>query len=290
MQISNFVTLNNVLKNLRLNDVYLKTAQDEHDALQPWIYGLLAYTIGYNCPKLREALSLAGYTFVEYPEGTPFADQKQETFFLEFETGYISRSAMKFIASNVTTNAAMHIFVQWNDATLPLDVNPAKPLENDRVRIAVQSAFNDAILMVEKRYGDNLLKIAKAYFDTDYKPLENYSMTQTETPNITRDVTTNQNTKLTVTSDRSDNVYGFNSSSAVPASEGDSSSTTEGKGEDNETKSVEKETGTRTLTRAGNIGVVSSQQMLESELNLRRFDFTEMVYDCLDSVYCRNIY
>lgn len=290
MQISNFVTLNNVLKNLRLNDVYLKTAQDYHDDLQPWIYGLLAYTVGYNCPKLREALSLAGYTFVEYPSGTPFADQKQERFYLEFETGYISRSAMKFIASNVTTNAAIKIFVHWNDLSNPLDVNPANPLENTFIRTEVRQAFNDAILMVEKRYGDNLLKIAKAYFDTDYEPLENYSMTQTETPNITRDVTTNQNTKLTVTSDRSDNVYGFNSSSAVPASEGDSSSTTEGKGEDNETKSVEKETGTRTLTRSGNIGVVSSQQMLESELNLRRFDFTEMVYDCLDSVYCRNIY
>lgn len=46
----------------------------------------------------------------------------------------------------------------------------------------------------------------------------------------------------------------------------------------------------RTLTRSGNIGVTTSQQMLESELELRKWNFFERVYNDIDSVCCLSIY
>ena len=58
---------------------------------------------------------------------------------------------------------------------------------------------------------------------------------------------------------------------------------------------TERETGKRTLTRSGNIGVTTSQQMLESEIKLWEWNFYETVFKDVDTVltvpkynfYCR---
>lgn len=42
--------------------------------------------------------------------------------------------------------------------------------------------------------------------------------------------------------------------------------------------------------RHGNIGVTTSQQMLESELELRRYDLLSVIFEDCDSVLCLNIY
>ena len=166
------------------------------------------------------------------------------------------------------------------------------------------------------RYGvqwDKLYKVLSA----EYNPIENYSMTEeetpditrTETPNITRDKTTSAKSDFTVTtnSDTATDVYGFNSNSAVPQGEsnGNSTVTTQGDADknvttENETETgtrTERETGKRTLTRSGNIGVTTSQQMLESEIKLWEWNFYETVFKDVDTVltvpkynfYCRRI-
>ena len=43
-------------------------------------------------------------------------------------------------------------------------------------------------------------------------------------------------------------------------------------------------------TKSGNIGVTTSQQMLESELELRKYDLLSVVFEDCDSVLCLNIY
>ena len=45
-----------------------------------------------------------------------------------------------------------------------------------------------------------------------------------------------------------------------------------------------------TLTRSGNIGVTTSQQMLESELNIRSYRFFEHIFSDIDSVIALSVY
>lgn len=106
----------------------------------------------------------------------------------------------------------------------------------------------------------------------EYNPLENYSMVEDE----------NVNTDITNTSNGSSNVFGFNTDSedGVSDSKNEVSSTTSGKFDDNHRK----------LTRSGNIGVTTSQQMLESELEIRKNIFIEMVMNDIDSIMCLKIY
>ena len=106
----------------------------------------------------------------------------------------------------------------------------------------------------------------------EYNPIENYSMVEDE----------NVNTDITNTSNGSSNVFGFNTESedGVPDGKNEVSNTTSGKFKDNY----------RQLKRAGNIGVTTSQQMLESELQIRKNIFIETVMNDIDSIMCLKIY
>lgn len=115
--------------------------------------------------------------------------------------------------------------------------------------------------------------------NTNYSPLENYDMEQTETPNVTKTKSVKQ--KIETAND----VYGFNSSVAIPQTK----TTTDGAKLDNE--ETESETGTRGLTRHGNIGVTTSQQMLQSEIDLRtNFQFMNQIMNDVDSILCLLVY
>lgn len=46
----------------------------------------------------------------------------------------------------------------------------------------------------------------------------------------------------------------------------------------------------RTLNRSGNIGVTTSQQMIESELELWQWNFFKSVYEDIDSICCLDVY
>lgn len=142
--------------------------------------------------------------------------------------------------------------------------------------------ITDALLemakMILQKFALSWDKIYSA-INTNYKPLENYDMEQTETPDITH--TKNVKTNMKVQND----VYGFNSSNPVPSSQ----TTTDGASLNNE--ETNKETGTRGLTRHGNIGVTTSQQMLQSEIDLRsKFNFTNHLFDDVDTMLCLLVY
>lgn len=122
--------------------------------------------------------------------------------------------------------------------------------------------------VIYNRYGDNWNKIYDAYFNNDYNPIENYSMIEEE----------NQNTDMETTLKNKNNVYGFNTSSDTGISNNyqDNTTNVKGKFDDNHRK----------LTRSGNIGVTTSQQMLESEIDLRKFDFYQMIMNDIDNIMC----
>lgn len=143
------------------------------------------------------------------------------------------------------------------------------------------------------RFGVKWKKIYDALM-TQYNPLENYSMEETKTPNLTD--TDTETTKSNISTDRTTsatNKYkGFNATEPVVVSKTDGSEnvTTSGASTNNEISSTITHTGTETLERAGNIGVTTSQQMLESEFKVRQYDFYKEMYNDIDTILCLAIY
>ena len=175
---------------------------------------------------------------------------------------------------------------------------------NDKyVSPLVEKLFNDGkdasdissivATICANRFGDKWKKIYDALM-TEYNPLENYSMEEERTPDLTEEET--QNEKSDVKTERethATNSYkGFNASDPVVVNktDGDEDVTTSGAKLDNEITKSTTHTGTETLTRAGNIGVTTSQQMLESEFKVRQYDFYKMMYNDIDSILCLSVY
>ena len=183
------------------------------------------------------------------------------------------------------------------------------------------SAYATLAGIIWAHYGTAWTKKYEA-LTTDYRPLENYNMVEHEESEIVDDADTrltgaaaanviSDNSQTTsresgthnLSESSSHNVYGFNSNSAVPA-ESDSHSLNES----SSNNTTDTTTGSRTqstnldtkydntrgierdLTRSGNIGVTTSQQMLESELQLRAYRFFEEVYKDVDRITALPIY
>lgn len=216
-----------------------------------------------------------------FPDELPWADEKGQT----LDVMYFGNHS-----GDKETSPLLDKFIEQNE-------------ENATPEVLTEEQITTLANILYTRYGvtwDKLYKVLSA----EYDPIENYSMveeetpdiTRTETPNITRDKTTSAQSDFTVTtdSDTATDVYGFNSNSPVPQGEssGNSSVTTKGDADKNITTENESETGTRTetetgkrtLTRSGNIGVTTSQQMLESEIKLWEWNFYETVFKNVDTV------
>ena len=151
-----------------------------------------------------------------------------------------------------------------------------RKFEDDGIVASAIDTIADVLIV---KFSDKWNRLYKVFVTENYKPLENYNMKEKETPNITR--TKNVNSKLKTTN----SVNGFNSSAPVQQSE----SETSGAKLDNE--ETESETGTRDLERSGNIGVTTSQQMLQSEIDLRNaYNFYDGIMNDVDSILCLLVY
>ena len=139
------------------------------------------------------------------------------------------------------------------------------------------------------KYGN---KWAKEYatLSLQYNPINNYDMVE----QMTNDITTHQfghtNTRTDNTNETSETEKaGFNSSTYSPADK------VSIKGNAGTVADVETGTNTDTrnyrLTRSGNIGVTTSQQMIESERKLWLWNFfDDIVYPDIDRVLTINMY
>lgn len=124
-------------------------------------------------------------------------------------------------------------------------------------------------MILYKRFGTKWNKIYEA-LSVEYNPLENYSSTEIETPNLTD--TSKANSKVTVKQSGST----FDSAVYQPYA------STETAGTEDDNKVTTTKTGTRTVTKSGNIGVTTSQQMLQSEFEVRQYDFYQGIYNDVD--------
>lgn len=121
------------------------------------------------------------------------------------------------------------------------------------------------------KYSDKWNRIYKAYIQSDYEPLENYSLTESESVN----------TDVTTQTDGANNVFGFNTTSedGIPSSLSGVTQNTTG----------DKTKNTRDLMKYGNVGVTTSQQMLSSEIELRAYNFYNEIMNDVDAVMCLDI-
>lgn len=172
--------------------------------------------------------------------------------------------------------------------------------------------FERISTQIYNRFYHKWLKLAEA-LTADYAPLENYHMleetthgeTITETPRVTRSHKISQNIKTDskVTGNQERMVSAMDSSSYVPESKSinnDLNTNVSGLEADNYQNYTENEptgidttahSGTDKLERSGNIGVTTSQQMLESEVILRaRHRFWEIVQEDIASMLVLAVY
>lgn len=159
---------------------------------------------------------------------------------------------------------------------------------SDNEIVRKQKTIQKIAKIIINRYLDNWLKIYDAYFNTEYKALENYSMIEEE--NYTGKDATNTDLQTTNNGTSDNNAYGFNTTAIDGVKYGktinDNTQDLKGDKDNNFTD----KTFNKTLTRSGNIGVTTSQQMLESELNLRKYDFYQQVFKDVDKILCSYIY
>lgn len=159
--------------------------------------------------------------------------------------------------------------------------------DNDSMDIEKSQKLAEIIF---NRYKDRWIKLSDLY-SLEYDPIENYASVEVRTPNTTTTVT--NDVDLTVTNNQGvkNDVYGFNSVEPVGQNEAtqENTQTTTGTGDKN--KSIETRAGDETITRRGNIGVTTSQQMLQSEIDLwKNWDFITEFFKDLDSIITLKIY
>lgn len=143
----------------------------------------------------------------------------------------------------------------------------------------IANALQEIAKNLLQRFSEKWNRLYLALVTSTYSPTENYDMEEKETPDLTR----TKNVKTSVTQENG--IYGFNSATPTPQSETVSS------GEKLDNEETEKNTGTKTLTRHGNIGVTTNQQMINQEIDLRNnANFVNILFDDVDSILCLLVY
>ena len=141
--------------------------------------------------------------------------------------------------------------------------------------------------IIESRFKNKWDRLYEVLVSAEYNPIENYSMVEVETPDLQDHRVTKVDQNIVNETDLND--YGFNSNDPVPTSK--NTNRLSGSGEDNQTDEVVNRTGTRTLQRSGNIGVTTSQMMIQSSVDLySKSNFIDIIFNDIDSVLCLSIY
>lgn len=179
------------------------------------------------------------------------------------------------------------------------------------------------------KFGTSWTRVYEA-LNAEYNPIHNYDMQEkvasntnvsntsssNSTSNSSSEVSNNNVTEVdtTVTTDSNNtvtkNYYGFNDDVSQPVNDGSNKtdSSTLNKGTTSQKDSnISKDSGVldssnvsvttaneadnyQITTRSGNIGVTTTQQMLNAELELRKNIFFESMFNDIDSLICLGIY
>lgn len=197
----------------------------------------------------------------------------------------------------------------------------------DRILYRYKNTLSDALYTIPAEFAYAVLPVTRMYSQKwrdmwatmfyDYDPIENYNMveqlqdsekifthgkTETLTNNLQHAKTGTETDTPNVTVTETDQKYGFNSSNGVNSDK----RTTQQSGTNTRTYNTnDADTGTATnaasgqdtetheytLTRSGNIGVLTTQQMIEQQRRLLMFNyFNEIVFPDIDSIITLSVY
>ena len=146
-----------------------------------------------------------------------------------------------------------------------------------------ETALSNLSKVILNKYGKNWDKLYDAIY-AEYNPIENYDGYEDET--ISNDSTTKVKTDMTTQSDNK--YFGFNSAGGKD----NGSNNVHVTGSDDNNKSNTQGESSRTLHKHGNMGVTTSQQMIESEIDLRSYfkNFYNLIYNDIDSILASSLY
>ena len=158
-------------------------------------------------------------------------------------------------------------------------------LQTDLEVAPLWSTVSNSLLPIILTYKDNWNKKYNALM-SDYNPIENYRReTQGTKQDTTESTRTGQNTTTgtdTTTDTSNDFIYGYDSNEATP--NGKSNSQNEINTNKTDTQnSTENGTNNGIYSEivSGNIGVMTTQQMIESELQLRNYNLIDEIYQVI---------
>ena len=157
-----------------------------------------------------------------------------------------------------------------------------------------EEVVNNASLMniltssIIERYKDKWNRLYDSLITQQYNPLENYSMEESEKLKLANVDSVKTNSSDSGTANSTNDNYGFNSITAQPATKSTTTTSATSTNNVDGTKTTDSD---KTLTRKGNIGVTTSQQMLESEVILRnKYLFQDIIFKDLDDILMLDIY
>lgn len=218
----------------------------------------------------------------------------------EVFTDYVNNGIFTFLNNLDVPWKSLNVFKQLNLAyhgnhSGKKEVSPMI----DSLIVEEALTDNDKTLIAMSIFSIFSVKWQKLYatLSLEYKPLENYDMQETEkttgnienTDSVNGTINTSVNNKQNSSSNKTSSLYGFNSDTDVNSDKDnviDDSTITE-TGETKEVRdktNMNNSTEDRTLTRHGNIGVTTSQQMLQSEIKLWQWTFFNDVFKDIDNI------
>lgn len=162
----------------------------------------------------------------------------------------------------ITTNTT-----NSNDIT---ETNTGTNTANDSENTTGKNAITDSRTVTEN---NNVTNNNSLYGFNSTSGVNSDSQNGTETRNLTDSNTHNDDLKGTRTNEHSENI----NTSKVTAQKNDIKDVKDGTHTENGTQN-------RTLTRHGNIGVTTSQQMIDSEIELWQWNFFSGVFKDIDTI------
>lgn len=178
----------------------------------------------------------------------------------------------------------------FDDLTVPAGVDSELLIENLVAELAelelIYSDFNFMKFMIgvwsrkELPTWERVLKASNKVYD----PIENYDRIEEWSDNINRNSTSNS--RVTGNGNVQHDVAGFNSTALVNASKDTTTENNTGSTTDNSAS-----TGLHTGRVHGNIGVTTSQQMLQSELDIApKLNVYDYIINSFKNRFCLQVY
>ena len=188
--------------------------------------------------------------------------------------------ALSSLITQEGTNAELYKILVTDKESLTIDYllnrydRIMSPLFNrlyDHYEDDLEDTNEDIAKIIAMKFLFGWNKLAEALF-ADYNPIDNYNMVEQKETDFEEHTVTDNDETVT-------NMYsGFNSDEPSNVS----SSVTDGTLDTTKTDTGSK--AKNELTRRGNIGVTTSQQMIESEYNLRKKNLLDLIYKNIDTI------